>query len=376
MFQLLNKQVTKLLGEEDQKDGGGISGTDGNRRGGGDSSSNGTPVNGIPVKTEYPNPNSVSPAASSVATIDVKKIKLRDFKINNGTIGKAKGNIKWGSLCFQIKQGLSQGYSERDIMLGVINAMKEGSSEQTFFQLSMDDSGMTHEVFMGMLRSLYGVEDSNKLCDQMIASVQEPNESLMSFILRMNGFRKQIMQITVHEDCPLTEGGVRKRFTNATLAGLRDPTIRLELKPILLSSSISDHQLMIEVNEIEEREAENRRKLGLSAAGVNRVETTEKDFCTKEEGKILGQLSKLTAQLEVQQTQFHQQQKTIEQLQQQMNNNNNNNRDNRDNNNFRGGGRRRFTMKCAKCEEEGIYCTHCSKCGETGHKKAACTKND
>ena len=383
IFQQLNEQLKKMLGEDKKvpvKTETDVNGTSADGGGGGGSSK----VSALEqrIREEYeqkglrsngsPNPGSLN----SAPTIDVKKIKLRDFKITGGTVGKEKGNIKWGSLCFQMKQGTSQGYSERDIMLGVISAMKEGSSEQIFFQLTMDDPQLTQEIFLGMLRSLYGVEDSNKLLDEMVASYQEPTETLMKYVLRMNGYRKNIMSVTAHEDCPLTDGMVRKRFCNSLLVGLRNPTTRLELKPVLLNNSIPDHELMAIVNEITSRETENEKKLGKMVASSKAVEAGDGDggrnYCTMEEGKILGQLTQLTAQMAQQHAQFQEQKEKIEQLQNlfpqlMFDKKYTTNNDNR---------RRRFGMKCAKCEEEGIYCKHCAKCGEEGHKKAACPKNE
>ncbi len=286
VFQQLNEMLKKLLGPAQPspavKTEAGVTG------GGGGTS---TQTSSSLQQQSATNPPIVAAApVSQVSSFDVKKIKLRDFKVS-GVVGAEKGNVKWGSLCFKMKEGLSQGYSERDIMLGVIGAMKEGSAEQTYFQLSVDDS-MTHKIFLGMLRSLYGVQDSDKLCNEMVACIQEPSESLKTYFMRMDGYRKNIMAVTNHEDCPLSEVLVRKRFTNALLVGLRNPTIRLELKPVFLASCpVPDHELLAIVNEITAREAENERKFGLKTAGTKAVKVVEeKDFCTIEEGKILAQL--------------------------------------------------------------------------------------
>ena len=45
------------------------------------------------------------------------------------------------------------------------------------------------------------------------------------------------------------------------------------------------------------------------------------------------------------------------------------------NNNNRGGGRLPFFLKCEDCQINNKFCTHCSKCGELGHKRQNCTKN-
>ena len=320
------------------------------------------------------NPSVVSGTNNSLSAIEVKKIKIRDFKITNGAVGRDKGCIQWGSLCFQMKQGLIQGYGERDIMLGVISAMKEGSSEKTYFQLSLDDADMSHETFLGMLRSLYGVEDSEKLMDKMKAYSQGPTMSLKTYVMEMSSFRRRILSAVKHESSPsLTEESVRKKFVHLLLVGLRDPTTRLELKAVLNADSpISDHDLMAVVDEISACGQESEEKFGRSVANAKAVDVdVEKDHCTREEGKIVAELSKLNVTLAQQQVQYQQQQKTIENLQRQLNsfqpNNNNDNQQQK---------KKKFPGKCEKCQADGSFCNHCCKCGELGHKKANCPKNE
>ena len=34
-----------------------------------------------------------------------------------------------------------------------------------------------------------------------------------------------------------------------------------------------------------------------------------------------------------------------------------------------------FNMKCANCEQNKLFCTHCAKCGKDGHKRKDCPEN-
>ena len=285
MFQKLHKQMKEMFGEDEVKDEDELNGDSIVDPQANSSSSSrnvsvvqkqeNTSVNKppVPAKPSIPLESLASmsthqsgqfPSAVSSSAVDVRKLKIRDFKINNGAVGKEKGCIKWGSLCFQMNQGLIQGYSERDIMLGVISAMKEGSSEKTFFQLTMDDAEVSHETFIGMLRSLYNVEDSEKLMDDMKAFVQGPSMLLKTYVMEMCSFRRRILTAIKHEECPsLTEAVVWKKFIHLLLVGLRDPTTRLELKAVLnADQDISDPDLMAVVNDITACGEESEQKHG------------------------------------------------------------------------------------------------------------------
>ena len=40
------------------------------------------------------------------------------------------------------------------------------------------------------------------------------------------------------------------------------------------------------------------------------------------------------------------------------------------------GNRWREIPKCQNCQDRKVYCTHCAKCGEGGHKQRDCPKNE
>ena len=78
--------------------------------------------------------------------------KLRQFKIN-GTIGDPgqKNCLSFSSLCFQIKQGESQGYTINEIYAGVIRAIEAGNPFRDVLELESEK--FDKEAFMKSLRS-------------------------------------------------------------------------------------------------------------------------------------------------------------------------------------------------------------------------------
>ena len=102
---------------------------------------------------------------SSKTRVEVHK--FRQFKIT-GLIGGTENAIDYRSLCYQIQEGRSE-YTTKQIVSGVIRAMKSGSSLRKYFE---GRPNVTEEMVMKMLRSYYNVKDSTLLLDEMMNTSQ------------------------------------------------------------------------------------------------------------------------------------------------------------------------------------------------------------
>ena len=317
---------------------------------------------------------------SSTSKARIELHKLRDFKVTGGTIGGTDNALDYRSLCYQIQEGRSLNYTSKEILSGVIKAMKAGSSLRKYFEGRSD---LSEDMVMKTLRSFYNVKDSTLLLDEMVNSSQEPTESEMNFLLRMMGLRDNIMTLTKEEDYSLGEELVRRRFFHAVSVGLKKDTIRLELRQVLKDGKITDEDLLKELSQVVAREAENRKKTknGKNAASnMLNVETEEvKRNMDDDKGDkmVLAEIKQLYSKVDELSTRFNKvaTKDEITELKKQVNGNNNEN-------NGSGGGwkrrndQRRF-IKCKACEETKAFCTHCSVCGAGGHKRKDCpTKNE
>ena len=145
-----------------------------------------------------------------------------------------------------------------------------------------------------------------------------------------------------------------------------------------VNATISDNDLMTVVKDMVARDKENEKKLGKNAASAKAVDAgvSGKGSCTKED-KVLAQLSQLTAQVAQQQQnfqkQYDQQQKAIEKLQHQLDSRTTDNNEKKP-----GDAKKKFSkfIKCAQCERDRVYCTHCSTCGSGDHQRLQCKKNE
>ena len=228
----------------------------------------------------------------------LRNINLKDFKIN-GTVGGGSGCIEYRDLSFQMTQGKTNGYTMQQIRLGVIRAMKPGSSLKKYFEGAMS---LSDENFIQMLRSHYKVQDATTLFNTMIGAAQEPMELETDFVLRMLDLRNGIITLSKEEDCQFDETLVRKKFVHALSVGFAEDTVRLELRSLLKDHTIEDHILLEEVSTVMQRECEHKTKLKHkykeTKAAVKEVrEEMSSSASNKSQDVLLGEIQSLAAQV-------------------------------------------------------------------------------
>ena len=347
--------------------------------------------------------------------LDLTRVRMKEFKITQGSVGGEDNCLDYSTVCFQMKEGKELGFSPREIRAGVIRAMKTGTTRR-YFEGQADT--FTEETFMTMLRELYDRKLSTELVDDMCQCIQKPEQKEKDYVVEMFGLRDNIMKVTKSEEEPLTARYVQKRMMRAISVGLRRATVRVELSSVFKNTSMTDADVLKQVNEVVAWDKENRKKMG-DKVEVHALETVEKPknsnlrgarvrsdstasttTTTKEkdncrEDVLVALVQKLETQLETQGN-------NLQQLQTQMNTYMNayhsKDRNKGDGNvgggsNGDGGGgnsgvggnggnsgnnkkKHPFFLKCEYCQINGKYCTHCSTCGESGHKRHQCPKNE
>ena len=238
-------------------------------------------------------------SSKSVISQDYQKLKVqRDFRIKNGTIG-GENQLDYGNLCFQIKEGLASGYSEKEIISAVLNATKPGTELHIYLIRARD---LKFEDFKITLKEYYKVRESHKIMDEMVATVQKPKQGLLMYVMKMCALRDEILDVMQGEECPQDSRLVQRRFVESLLSGIREPTIRLEMQSVL-KQNVSDTLLFKEVNQIMTRVEENEKKLELEGktAGVKAVEVQDnsgKRQRNKEDERRDAEMAALTAQVQ------------------------------------------------------------------------------
>ena len=216
--------------------------------------------------------------ASGHVTSELHKIKIRDFKISNGTVG-GQGSLDYSDLISQIKEGVEMGYGEKEVMAGVRNAAKPGSELRKYL---VNHQNMTFSDFKETLREFHNVRESQKIMDEMKEKVQGPQQPLIKYVMAMCAMRDEVLEVMQGEEHQIGEPLVRKRFVESLLSGIRKPTIRLEMQAVF-KQNLSDPKLFKEVNLITARDEENEKKLANEGVKVG-VKAVEVDAGGKKKG--------------------------------------------------------------------------------------------
>ena len=309
---------------------------------------------------------------SKFAGNDVHRFKIKEFKIN-GSIG-GENEMEFSSLMFQVKEGRTLGYSEKEIQIGIVKVVKDKTLKK-FLEINTD---MTGEDFYGLIRNHYDVKDSTTLLEEMVASVQEPTENLVKFVMRMMNTKNTIMEVTKCEECPLGDSLIHKQFVRSLLVGLRKSTNRIELQPIFERKDLSELQILKLVKEIMKKDEENEKKMGKKGdvkaldVELEKLAARRKDSKVVEDA-VLEQVSNLTAQVQGLLEMMNLMKEEMKELKKTCVKQN----DSQKEENYNSGkGGKRFSMKCKDCERKRLFCTHCSLCGSGDHKRKDCEKNE
>ena len=133
--------------------------------------------------------NSENPTLKNVLTST--SAFRRQFKIV-GQIGhpNEKDKLSFTSLTRQIDSGLKQGYSEQEIVDGVIRAISAGMVLRSYVETFKEFS---FERLRKILPNHYGVKNSTELYQSLASICQGPRETSQEFLMRALDLRQKIL---------------------------------------------------------------------------------------------------------------------------------------------------------------------------------------
>ena len=231
---------------------------------------------------------------SADGSVRVRLTKLQEFKIHGGFVASGDSPISYSNLKYQMEEGEANGYEVKEIMAGVIRAIKPNSKLRNF----LESSGlMAKDMFLKHIRNHYDLQDSDTVLTKLSDTVQGPTEKVKDYILGMMDLRNNVMTLAREEGFPIDPGMVRRRFLKGIGTGLREDTIRLEVQALLNSQpTITDDDLSEKVKLIVERDAAHKKKMENSTkTSTNALNVNRKDPVMVELSKISARVDEIAA---------------------------------------------------------------------------------
>lgn len=280
----------------------------------------------------------------SKETHEVLKTLRREFKVS-GSIGDGPNCIGYSSFIRQIESGKNHGYSERDLVDGIIRAIQAGSKLRGYLEGRYD---ISLSKVQSIVRAAYKEKAATELYQELCALKQGSKETLQEFLFRALELKQKISFACKESDLPTYDDKlVMHQLRHSLSTGIRNDGIRTE-SLALIKSFTSDENLIQGMNEIERRHVESDEKLKVKK-DVSRV--------TVEESEILKELKALKIEVNQLKTQ-----KSCSETDNKMPSQNPTRRV-----------RRR--RACENCTRSGSNCRHCWNCGAGDHLSRNCSKN-
>ncbi len=197
-----------------------------------------------------------------VSLKDLSYLQRREFKVHGGQIGDQNSDITYNSICKQIDEGVREGFTEAEVIRGVLRIVKPGAFKD---MLTNKDEIPVCEL-KGFLRSHLGEKASTELFQELMCAKQNEQEPPQQFLYRMIGLKQKILFQSKQTNTyirydPKT---IQEVFLHTIYQGLgsKHTDIRQQLRPLLSNSQVTDEEIVSQVMKIISDENEHQRRLG------------------------------------------------------------------------------------------------------------------
>ena len=196
---------------------------------------------------------------SSKPVLGLKTEKLeikRDFKLS-GQIGEGGqlGKLTYVAVIHEIELGLSK---ETEIVEAIITGISPHSSLRNYL-LTLQDCSLE--------------KTSGELYQDLVATCQQPKESVQQFLIRLLNCRNKVLFASREEGSQFEYSLklVQNTFLKSLETGLRDEGLVTNLRPYLRAPTATDASLMRTVNDLACKQAERKSKLATATTSQRGV---------------------------------------------------------------------------------------------------------
>lgn len=220
------------------------------------------------------------PQERMVSLKDLSYLQRREFKVHGGQVGDQISDITYSSICKQIGEGIREGFTEAEVIRGVLKIVKPG----VFKDMLMNKEEISVSEMKGFLRSHLGEKASTELFQELMCAKQNEHEPPQQFLYRMIGLKQKILFQSRQNNTDICYDykTIQEVFLHSIYQGLgsKHADIRQQLRPLLSNSQVTDEEILSHVMKIISDENEHQRRLGHS----HRHKTTHANYVEVENG--------------------------------------------------------------------------------------------
>ena len=242
---------------------------------------------------------------------DLPVLWRKDFKVA-GQVAK-EGGINYISLTRQIDAGLAKGFTEAEIIEGLIRAISPSVQLRSYLE---GKSNLDIKTVRQLLRTHFKEPTATELYKKLCNISQLHGEDPITYMMRALDLKQKVI-IAAKEDLSIvyTEQTVDGMFIHAVQTGFVDDAIRHQMRDVLKVGT-ADVEILSQLNRITLTETEHQSKVKIQSSSC-KVNTIGSHTNSNSKPK-------------------------------------------------------RKSRKCKNCEESGQKCEHCHKCGSEEHFAAGC----
>ena len=221
------------------------------------------------------------------------------------------------------------------------------------------------------------MEDSQEMLEAMRKMKQEPTEKVVDYVRRVMAMRNRIIEVNKEEEHAIGEVVVRKSCFRTILLGLRRDTIRLELRGLLQDTSVDDETLLEEISHVaalDKKHLEIMNPKGVETCALNtdvQSVAAQAEHGTGASGMDNSLLLKVSQSSATHVSELEAVRARMDRWEKRWGDG-----EQAGNATPKTPAKRvQFKFKCADCERNKAFCTHCAKCGKGDHKRKDCPEN-
>ena len=161
----------------------------------------------------------------------------KDFKIND-CIGEYASCFGYMSIMRQVESGVQKGYTNREIVDGVIKAIQTDSKLRGYLE-GREELRDLHDlvdlhVFQSIIRAFYKEKSSTELYQELCHLRQELKETTLDFVFKALGLKQKIIFASKEPDKLSYEKKLaEKQFQHNVSTGIGDDAIKTEIHSLL-----------------------------------------------------------------------------------------------------------------------------------------------